>query len=309
LKEDIMLRTRPLTFFVALAIAAGLPLHAQAPAGRTLARIADAGRIKFGYRADARPFSYSEQSGNPGGYSVALCQQIANAVKTRLRKSNLAVDWVPVTAQDRYGALQGGTIDLLCGADTITLERRASVAFSLPIFPGGTGVMLRSDAPVRLKDVLSGKGQTFRPTWRAQASDVLRSRGFAAVSGTTSEKWLGQRIKDLQVVSVVLPVPSYDAGLDAVLGRRADALFGERAILLDAARRNGAKDLMVLDRLFTYEPLALAMAPNDDEFRLLVDRTLSRFYASGELGGLYTIWFGEPDESAFTFFRWNTIQE
>jgi polar amino acid transport system substrate-binding protein len=305
-----MLRLRPLTFLVALALAAALPaIHAQAPAGRTLARIADAGRITFGYRMDARPFSYGEQSGNPGGYSVALCQQVANAVRTRIRKNNLAVEWVAVSAQDRYNALQQGTIDLLCGADTITLERRASIAFSIPIFPGGTGVMLRSDAPLRLKDVLSGKGQTFRPTWRAQASDVLRSRAFAVVSGTTSDKWLQQRIKDLQVVTVASPVASYEAGVDAVLGRRADALFGERAILLDAARRNNSKDLIVLDRLFTYEPLALAMAPNDDEFRLLVDRTLSRFYASGELGGLYTIWFGEPDESAFTFFRWNTIQE
>jgi polar amino acid transport system substrate-binding protein len=305
-----MLRLRPLTFLVALALAAALPaIHAQAPAGRTLARIADAGRITFGYRMDARPFSYGEQSGNPGGYSVALCQQVANAVRTRIRKNNLAVEWVAVSAQDRYNPLQQGAIDLLCGADTITLERRASIAFSIPIFPGGIGVMLRSDAPLRLKDVLSGKGQTFRPTWRAQASDVLRSRAFAVVSGTTSDKWLQQRIKDLQVVTVASPVASYEAGVDAVLGRRADALFGERAILLDAARRNNSKDLIVLDRLFTYEPLALAMAPNDDEFRLLVDRTLSRFYASGELGSLYTIWFGEPDESAFTFFRWNTIQE
>jgi len=305
-----MLRTHPLTLAIALAIAVALPaIHAQAPAGRTLARIADTGRIRFGYRTDARPFSYAEQSGNPGGYSVALCQQVANAVKTQLRKSNLAVEWVAVTAQDRYKALQQGTIDLLCGADSMTLERRTSVAFSTPIFPGGTGAMLRSDAPLRLREVLSGKGQTFRPTWRAQAGDVLRSRGFAAVSGTTSEKWLQQRIKDLQVVTVVAPVPTYEAGVDAVLGRRADALFGERAILLDSARRNGTRDLIVLDRLFSYEPLALAMALNDDEFRLLVDRTLSHFYASGELGGLYTIWFGEPDESAFTFFRWNTIQE
>ena len=65
----------------------------------------------------------------------------------------------------------------------------------------------------------------------------------------------------------------------------------------------------MLDRLFTYEPLALALPRGDEDFRLLVDRALSAIYRSGEIGDLYAGWFGEPDEAALTFFRLHTLPE
>jgi len=87
-------------------------------------------------------------------------------------------------------------------------------------------------------------------------------------------------------------------------------LFGDRAILLDAAARSSsAHDLVVLTRQFTYEPLALASARGDDDFRLLVDRTLSRLYRSGEIAGIYTSFFGEPDANALAFFGFVALPE
>jgi ABC-type amino acid transport substrate-binding protein len=41
----------------------------------------------------------------------------------------------------------------------------------------------------------------------------------------------------------------------------------------------------------------------------VVDRALSRFYASGALGPLYRRWFGEPSTAVLTYFRWNTRPE
>jgi ABC-type amino acid transport substrate-binding protein len=146
--------------------------------------------------------------------------------------------------------------------------------------------------------------------WRASAVQALQSRAFVAVSGTTTESWLTERARELQIITNVSTVSSYDAGLQRVVDRTADALFGERAVLLDAAKRHArAGDLVVVDRLFTYEPLALAFPRGDEELRLLVDRSLSRFYGSGELAALYTHWFGEPDATALAFFRWNTLPD
>jgi len=48
---------------------------------------------------------------------------------------------------------------------------------------------------------------------------------------------------------------------------------------------------------------------NDDDFRLVVDRSLSRLFVSKEIPGLYTKWFGEPDPSAVTFFRQTALPE
>ena len=130
------------------------------------------------------------------------------------------------------------------------------------------------------------------------------------MAGTTAEAWLAERKAALGVVSEVAPVASYDAGVERVLTRQSDVFFGDRPILLDAAKRSpSAEDLLVLDRLYTYEPLALALARGDEDLRLLVDRTLSGLYRSGEIGDLYASYFGEPDENALTFFRLNTLPE
>ena len=248
-----------------------------------LARIADAGRIRLGYRVDASPFSYRDDSGGPAGYSIALCQKIADAVKGQLRLPQLAVEWVPVAAPDRFEAVRRHTLDISCAADTVSLSRRARVAFSLPIFPGGIGVLLRSDAPQRLKNAVSGKGQ-------------LPFKALAPVP-----------FKDLKIVTTVAPVPTYDAGLNAVVQRDADALFGDRAVLLDLARRRS--DVVVLDRLFTHEPLAFALPAGDEAFRLIVDRTLAHTFTNTTFSGFYTKWFGEPDQSTIAFFRWSAIPD
>jgi ABC-type amino acid transport substrate-binding protein len=263
--------------------------------------------MRLGYRDDAAPFSYGDQSGNAAGYSIVLCQAIAEAVKRELRLPALQIEWVPVTTAGRFLAVQQGTIDILCGADAIAAERRAQVSLSTPIFPGGIGALLRSDAPVRLRDVLTGHRQTFAPTWRAAPSQVPQARAFSAVGGTPAEKWLTRRIRGFEVLTKVSPVENYDAGVEALLAGRVDALFGERDALLDRARRHvRAADLVVLDRFFTYEPLALALPRNDEEFRVFVDRALGRFYSSPELAKVYRTWFGEPDSNTLAFFRWNT---
>jgi ABC-type amino acid transport substrate-binding protein len=283
---------------------------ASPPAG-TLDRIRTTGTLKLGFRADARPLSFQDEAGKAAGYSVELCQVVAEAVKSALSLPALKVDWVPVTVDSRLSVVQEGQIDLLCGATTVTLERRKNVAFSTPIFPGGVAALVRSDAPPRLKSILSGKAQTYTPVWRAVALNILREQVFVTVAGTTAEEAVQRRAKELQVDSRMLPpVQSYDEGVKAVADRKANAFFAERAILLDAVRRNpSAKHLTILDRQFTNEPLALALARGDENFRLLVDRSLSKLYAAAGFWSTYKKWFGEPDETTITFFRWNTLPE
>jgi ABC-type amino acid transport substrate-binding protein len=282
---------------------------AEPPAG-TLNRIRAAGVIRVGYRSDARPFAYRDGSGQPAGYSVALCGAFVQAATREPGLAGLKVEWVPVTVEERFAAIQQGRIDLLCGAETATLARRAQMSFSIPIFPGGIAAVVRADAPARLREVLAGRGQTYHPTWRASASRVLQARAFSAVQGTTADTWLTGRIRDLEVITEIARVADYGAGIQAVLERRADAFFGERAVLLDAVRQHASsRDLLVVDRLFTFEPIALAFARGDEEFRLLVDRALSRLYVSGELGTLYTTHFGEPDENTLTFFKWTVLPD
>jgi putrescine:ornithine antiporter len=283
------------------------PLSASAG---TLDQVKKTGRIRLGYRTDARPLSYKDEAGKAAGYNVALCELVADATKSELGLASLPVEWVPVTIDNRFRALQQGDIDLLCGAETVTLARRAEVAFSIPTFLGGIGALLRADSSARLRDVLSGRPPAAQPYWRANAGQILQAQTFSVLAGATSEAWLAGRMKEFQLAAKVAAVPSYEAGVQGVLDRSTTVFFGDRAILLDAAKRSAsAGDLTVLGRSFTYEPLALALGRGDDDFRLVVDRTLSRLYRSGEIGAIYAKWCGEPDENALAFFRMNTLPE
>jgi putrescine:ornithine antiporter len=275
----------------------------------TLDRVRQAGKLTLGYRTDARPLSFRDEAGKPAGYSVDLCLKIADQVKANLGLQTLSVDWVPVTIEDRFRVVQDHRIDLLCGTEGATLERRKTVGFSIPIFPGGIGAIVRADAPDGLRDILEGRRDT-RLRWRASPAQVIERKTLSVVPGTVSERWLAERLNAFNLTASVVQVDNYDAGIRGVLDRRADVFFAERAILLDAGRRStAARDLVVLDRRFTYEPLALALERGDEDFRLLVDRTLSGLYGSKEFGALYAKWFGAPGESALQFFRWAALPE
>jgi putrescine:ornithine antiporter len=287
---------------LALGLAASLfPEPAQA---QTLDGVQKAGRIKLGYRADARPFSFRDEAGQPAGYSVELCRRVAADLKA-------AAEWVPVTLEDRFGALQSGKVDLLCGADTETLSRRKSVSFSVPIFPSGVGALLRSDAPYGLTQALSERPGPKGPLWRGTPTEMLlQAQTFAVVAGTNSEKVLLDRVQEFRMKTKVLTVKDYAAGVQAVLERRASAFFADRPILLETVRRStAAGNLMVLQRRFTLEPIGLTLRRGDEDFRLAVDAALSRQFRSGGFRVLYTAWFGEPDQEATVFLRMSGLPE
>src|SRR5262245_55147926 len=293
----------------AAAIMALLLLTPATPAAAaTLDQVRSTGKLLLGYRADARPFSFDE-GGKAAGYSVELCQKIADDVKTELGLSTLTVEWVPVTLEERFGALESGKVDILCGADTATLERRKQISFSIPVAPSGIGALLRYDASAALKEVLSGVPPS-GPVWRGSPARILNQKTFAVVAGTTGEKWLAGRIAAFQIDAKVAPVESYEAGIQQVLDSKADVFFGDRPILWEAAASGpGAEELAVVNRLFTHESLALGVRRGDDDFRLAVDRSLSHLFRSDAFGELYTKWFGAADEDALAFFQASALPD
>ena len=288
-----------------------LVLASAAPAAAvTLDRVRESGALRLGYVEEARPFSYRDESGNAAGYAVELCQRIADAVKAELRLPQLRTEFVLLGAEDRFAAVTQGRVDLLCAGGAPTLSRRRQVSFSIPVFLGGVGALMRKDAPARLREVLEGRPEPYQPRWRASLGQVLRSRTFAVVRGTTTAGWLEQKLDEFEIVAEMETVDDFATGVDRVVARRVDVLFADRAILLDAASRSpSANELMVLERYYTYEAPALALQRGDEDFRLLVDSTLSNLYRSGKISALYTPFFGKPSEQALRFFQASSLPE
>lgn len=293
----------------AVALTAFAPLQADAA---TLERIRETGHIRLGFLEDAPPFSFRRGDGTPQGYAVELCQKVVAQLERDLALPGLTSDWVPVAFEKRFSDVKKGRIDLLCAPAIETSSRRQDASFSIPIFASGNRAAVRADAPESLRNLLSESVST-KPVWHGSpAWMTLESTRFAIVPGTTGEKWFSESSATLPVKVRRVSMPDYTQALQQLAAGSVDVVLGDRVVMLGtlqglppAARAK----VEILDRMFTHESAALVLNHGDDDFRALVDRSLSRMYVSAEFAALYSKWCGQFDERARTFFLWNTLPE
>ncbi len=160
----------------------------------TMKRINDTGRINLGFRESEPPMSFRDQSGKPVGYSVDLCDHIATAVKQELSRSDITVNYVPVTAESRFTSIESDGIDILCGATTKTLGRSERFGFTQLTFVTGASLLSLDDTKV--PNVVG-----------------LKSKRVAVVSNTTTIETLKRTLGKMLVDAEVVPVPSAREGM------------------------------------------------------------------------------------------------
>jgi ABC-type amino acid transport substrate-binding protein len=258
----------------------------------TLDRIGETQRVKLGVRTDAAPFSYRDDLGEPAGYAVDLCREVASHLKASLGLDSIQVDYVPVTAEDRFDAVASGRIDLLCGATTHTLSRRERVDFSIPTFIDGAGVLFRADGP--------------------QSFEALAGKKVGVRAGTTTETALTNTLRRMDIDAEVIGVTSHNDGIERLSQRELAAYFGDWAILLYLlASEESPEGLLISDRQYSVEPYALALPRGDSDFRLAVDRALARAFRNGRAADIFHAHFGEakPSETLRALFLINRIPE
>ncbi len=111
----------------------------------TLKKIKDSGAITIGYREQSNPFSFLDDAKKPVGYSLDLCARVVDTVKAQLGLSALKVDYVALSAENRFDAVVDGTVDVLCGNSTNTLSRQKEVSFSNMTFVTGASFLVNAD--------------------------------------------------------------------------------------------------------------------------------------------------------------------
>jgi len=285
---------------LALATFASPDAYAQ----ETLANAKQTGTLRLGYLPGARPLTWRNDAGAPEGFGITMCNVIAEAVRLQLKQPGIKVEFVPMTA-DPAEEVRNNRIDMSCTPIQTTLSRRTLADFSIPVMPGGTGVLLRRDAQPALRALLEGRKPGRQPIWRGSPQlAVLQERNFAVVAGTASERWLQTRNRELGVNAKVTPVKSMEEGLARVVDGSSDALVADRNVLLDLTQ-HGARgnETYVVDREFDPTSYSFPLRRGDEDFRLLVDRVLSRAYASGKFTQLYAKHFGPPSDSTRMFFK------
>jgi len=252
-----------------------LPISANATVEltQTLKRINDSNEINLGYRENQTPMSFDQGYNKPAGYSVELCNRIAAGVKQKLGRSDIRINYVPVTAESRFDAIQSGKIDILCGATTKTLSRSEIVGFTQLTFVTGGSLLSRNEAVVENIKGLEGKR-------------------VAVVSNTTTIGSLNDAISGLGIDVEIVPVDSTNEGMVMLERGQIDAFSADQVVLIGQVISRGGRKLYSLSsELFSFEPFALAVPRGDADFQLIADRVLSQLNRSGEIGEIYKKWF------------------
>jgi ABC-type amino acid transport substrate-binding protein len=264
-------------FKLALILFVSLIFSAGAGAG-TIDDLRANGKIRIGVRQDAKPFSYYNEIGEPAGYTVDLCRAVAVRLKSDLSLPNLTVEYVKVTPEDRFEAVKGGRIDLLCGATSITFSRREQVSFSSPIYITGAGVLFRSDGP--------------------QSMAELEGKKVGVRSGTTTEESLLQTLTQFGIKAEVVRFADHNLAIDALAANNISAYFADRPILVELLKAHPSDVIKLSDIVLSVEPYGLALRRGDEDFRLAVDRALAEIYRSSELPKIYRASFGKQAPGA-----------
>ena len=256
----------------ALAAVLAMPVLAHGLDGR-LKKIHDTKTVTIAYRTDALPFSY-EDNKQPVGYTVDLCKKVVASLEQQLKVQPLAVKWVAATTQNRIELVRKGEVDLECGATTATLSRMELVDFSSPVFVDSTGVLVRKSVGAKSLAGLAGVK-------------------ILVVAGTTNQTALAKALEDGRVNATVVPVKTRAEAVEALEAGTADALAGDRILLLGLGTKVKDPTLweMMGDEL-GYEPYALVLPRGDASFRLAVNRALSQLYQGDAIVEIFRRSFG-----------------
>jgi len=241
----------------------------------TLEQIKKSGEIRIGYRETEPPMSFLNKDKQPVGYSIELCLHIANEVKSTLQNPNIATKYLPVNASNRFDALRDNSIDILCGSTTKTLSRSELVDFTQLTFITGAAFLSLNSAKVEKFSDLKGKK-------------------VAVVKDTTTKNALEKNLRKKGSDAKIIVVDSAAEGVDLVVKGEVAAFSADQIVLIGlVVTHKDKKQFAVSDKVFSFEPFALAIRQNDSECRLLADRTLARLNRSGNITKVFNQWFGK----------------
>ena len=270
------------------------PASAEEPSG-TLQKISNTGEIVIGYVDASQPFSFLDENKQPAGYSIDLCLRVVEAVKRKLGRTDLAVKYVALQADERLPRVVDGTVDIECGTTTHTISRQEQVDFSNMTFITGASLLLPAGSTIQAVGDLGGKR-------------------VSVIEGTTTERALRERLNEALVEAKVIVVKDGDQGLKMLEKGEVDAYAGDQIVLIGLARGAGnANKFALAPELFTYEPYGLVVRRNDADFRLIVDATLAQLYRTGEIAQVYQKWFGDwggrPSRLLLAMYALNGLPE
>ena len=230
----------------------------------TLDSVRSKGFVQCGVNTGLAGFSQPDSKGVWKGIDVDLCRAVAAAVFG----DNTKVRYTPLTAQQRFTALQSGEVDILARNTTWTSSRDTSLGLNF--------------AAVNYYD---GQGFLVRKALKVNSALELGDAAVCVQQGTTTELNLADyfrankmKLKTVTFATATEAIKAYDAGRCDAYTTDASGLAGERLRLANV------DDHVILPEIISKEPLGPAVRHGDDRWFDVVKWSFYAMVEAEELG-------------------------
>lgn len=241
-----------------------LAFNAYSVQANTLKEVKAKKHLTCGVSTGLVGFSNTDSYGKWQGLDVDVCRAVAAAILGNADK----VKYVPLTAKERFTALQSGEVDLLVRNTTWTLTRDSSLGlnFAGVNYYDGQGFMVKKSLGITTVDELDGAS-------------------FCLQAGTTTELNLSDYFRSHKMAFKTISSDSSAQSKNGFESGRCDVLTSDQSQLY-ALRTTLKKPALavIIDTVISKEPLGPVVRQGDDQWFNIVKWSLNAMISAEELG-------------------------
>ena len=241
----------------------------------TLDHIKSSSTINIGYR-QLEPFSFRDSDGKVTGYTIELCNMIADQLRVSLGIKKLAIHYIPILFTERVSALNSSKIDLDCSVNTVAPERQNSVSFSVDYFVANMRIVsLRTNNIRSLND--------------------LKGRAIAVPRGSKDLLELNRINREKNLSLSIVTSDTVEDAFDMMMQKRTAALILDDILAYPYINQSEHPEDFTVSSEVVGDKMkyALMMRKEDPLFVAFVDKTLGQIFESPLNAQLTSKWLAQ----------------
>jgi glutamate transport system substrate-binding protein len=225
------------------------------PAGTTMARLKEAGKVTVGTKFDQPLFGLKNLEGKPEGFDVEIAKIIAGEMG--IQPDNIT--WVETVSANREPFIQQGKVDYVVATYTINDKRKQVVDFAGPYFEAGQDIMVKKGNPLGIK-----------------GPEDLAGKKVCSVAGSTPAENIRTNYPQAQLVEFDV----YSKCAEALKNDQVQAVTTDNVILLGLISKD-QEAFELVDKPFTKEPYGIGLKKGDTAFRDFINGVLEKAFKDG----------------------------
>jgi polar amino acid transport system substrate-binding protein len=238
------------------------PAPGAMPAGSSMAKIKDRGRLIAGVSSDTLLLgARNPLNGQIEGFDIEMLKAVSKAIFGDPNKIEFRV----ITTAQRIPVLTDGSVDIVARAMTINCTRWQQIDFSTEYYLAGQKVLVAKGSTVKAMEDLKGK------------------KVCAPVGSTSMDK--------LKTFPGLVPVGSdtHTGCLVLFQQGKVDAITGDDTVLAGLAAQDPYA-VVVKAPAFTQEPYGLGISKKNTDFVKFVNGVLQQMRTDGQWAAAYDTW-------------------